>query len=45
MKISVIREIKNNEFGVAMTPAGVRDLVTHRFCGRSLSSGAFEIHR
>ena len=29
MKISVIREIKNNEFRVAMTPAGVRDLVTH----------------
>jgi alanine dehydrogenase len=28
MKISVIREIKNNEFRVAMTPAGVRDLVT-----------------
>jgi len=27
MKISVIREIKNNEFRVAMTPAGVRDLV------------------
>ena len=29
MKISVIREVKNNEFRVAMTPAGVRDLVTH----------------
>jgi alanine dehydrogenase len=29
MKISVIREIKNNEFRVAMTPAGVRDLVNH----------------
>lgn len=28
MKISVIREIKNNEFRVAMTPAGVRDLVS-----------------
>ena len=27
MKISVIREIQNNEFRVAMTPAGVRDLV------------------
>jgi alanine dehydrogenase len=27
MKISVLREIKNNEFRVAMTPAGVRDLV------------------
>lgn len=27
MKISVPREIKNNEFRVAMTPAGVRDLV------------------
>jgi len=27
MKISVIREIKNNEFRVSMTPAGVRDLV------------------
>jgi alanine dehydrogenase len=26
MKISVPREIKNNEFRVAMTPAGVRDL-------------------
>ena len=29
MKISVLREIKNNEFRVAMTPAGVRDLVNH----------------
>jgi alanine dehydrogenase len=28
MKVSVIREIKNNEFRVAMTPAGVRDLVS-----------------
>lgn len=28
MKISVPREIKNNEFRVAMTPAGVRDLVS-----------------
>lgn len=28
MKISVVREVKNNEFRVAMTPAGVRDLVT-----------------
>ena len=27
MKISVPREIKNNEFRVAMTPAGVRDLI------------------
>ena len=27
MKISVIREIKDNEFRVALTPAGVRDLV------------------
>ena len=27
MKISVPREIKNNEFRVALTPAGVRDLV------------------
>ena len=26
MKISVLREIKNNEFRVAMTPSGVRDL-------------------
>ncbi len=28
MKISIPREIKNNEFRVAITPAGVRDLVT-----------------
>jgi len=27
MKVSVPREVKNNEFRVAMTPAGVRDLV------------------
>ncbi len=27
MKISVPREIKNNEFRVALTPAGVRDLI------------------
>lgn len=27
MKISIPREIKNNEFRVALTPAGVRDLV------------------
>ena len=28
MRVSVPREIKNNEFRVAMTPAGVRELVT-----------------
>ncbi|MDR9396938.1 alanine dehydrogenase [Pontimonas sp.] len=28
MKISIPREIKNNEFRVAITPAGVRDLVS-----------------
>jgi len=27
MKISIPREIKNNEFRVAITPAGVRDLI------------------
>ena len=29
MKIAVPREIKNNEFRVAMTPAGVRELTNH----------------
>lgn len=29
MKIAIPREIKNNEFRVAITPAGVHDLVTH----------------
>ena len=29
MKIAVPREIKNNEFRVAMTPSGVRELVGH----------------
>ncbi len=29
MKVAVPREIKNNEFRVAITPAGVHDLVTH----------------
>ncbi|PJJ61557.1 alanine dehydrogenase [Compostimonas suwonensis] len=29
MKIAVPREIKNNEFRVAITPAGVHDLVSH----------------
>ncbi len=29
MKVAVPREIKNNEFRVAITPAGVHDLVSH----------------
>ncbi|MEP6481084.1 MAG: alanine dehydrogenase, partial [Rhodoglobus sp.] len=29
MKVAVPREIKNNEFRVAITPAGVHDLVAH----------------
>lgn len=29
MKIAIPKEIKNNEFRVAITPAGVHDLVTH----------------
>ncbi len=29
MKVAVPREIKNNEFRVAMTPAGVRELTGH----------------
>ena len=29
MKISIHKEVKNSEFRVAMTPAGVRELVTH----------------
>jgi len=29
MKVAVPREIKNNEFRVAMTPAGVRELTNH----------------
>lgn len=29
MKISIPKEVKNSEFRVAMTPAGVRELVTH----------------
>ncbi len=29
MKIAIPREIKNNEFRVAITPAGVHDLTTH----------------
>lgn len=29
MRVAVPREIKNNEFRVAITPAGVHDLVTH----------------
>lgn len=29
MKVAIPKEIKNNEFRVAITPAGVHDLVTH----------------
>jgi len=29
MKVAIPREIKNNEFRVAITPAGVHDLVAH----------------
>jgi alanine dehydrogenase len=29
MRIAIVREIKNNEFRVAITPAGVHDLVSH----------------
>jgi alanine dehydrogenase len=34
MKVGVAREVKNNEFRVAITPAGVHDLVAH---GHSVS--------
>jgi alanine dehydrogenase len=29
MKVAIPKEVKNNEFRVAITPAGVHDLVAH----------------
>jgi alanine dehydrogenase len=29
MRVAISKEIKNNEFRVAITPAGVQDLVAH----------------
>ncbi|HEV7709100.1 MAG TPA: hypothetical protein VGP16_12965, partial [Asanoa sp.] len=29
MKVSIPREVKNNEYRVAITPAGIHELVRH----------------